>query len=82
MAEELPHWIASSLLEGLRDAPRPSPWHEFSSSLLHSRPLRRGGPGLVSKLNDWKNSASTMGLELVVIVEEPFEHFAAPQCFP
>ena len=74
MAEELPHWIASSLLEGLRDAPRPSPWHEFSSSLLHSRPLRRGGPGLVSKLNDWKNSASTMGLELVVIVEEPFEH--------
>ncbi|AKE41673.1 DEAD/DEAH box helicase [Corynebacterium kutscheri] len=71
IADELTHWIANSLLSGLRNSPRATKWHDFSRALLDSTPLRRGSAQLVGALNDWKNSITTIDIQLVLIVEEP-----------
>lgn len=73
LVETLPHWIASARLAGMREEPRSAPRHEFVDALLHNRPLRRGGVGLVSRLNEWRESISKVDYQLVVIVEEPGE---------
>lgn len=70
IAEELPHWIASAILQELVDAPRPAPWHEFSHALLNNAPLRNGSARLVHALNVWKDSAANIPAELVVVVEQ------------
>lgn len=71
IVEVLPHWIASAELADLRDAPRPHPWHDFSTALLHNQPLRRGGVGLLNRLREWKESIAAVNLQLVLIVEQP-----------
>lgn len=71
IAAELPHWIANSILRELADRPRASAWHDFSHALLHSDPLRRGSAQLVSALNAWKDSITSVDIQLVFIVEEP-----------
>ncbi|KQB83764.1 DEAD/DEAH box helicase [Corynebacterium oculi] len=71
ITETLPHWIASAELAGLRDTPRPHPWHDFSTALLHNQPLRRGGVGLLNRLREWKDSIAAVDLHLVLIVEQP-----------
>lgn len=68
-----PHWIASRLLQDLPDAKGLDRRHEFTRALLGSTPLRRGGSGLLHRLNAWKASVSTNDLQLVAIVEEPAE---------
>lgn len=67
----LPHWIASALLADLAEETRPYPWHEFTEALLHSYPLRRGGANLLGRLNEWKDSITSVDLQLVIIVEQP-----------
>lgn len=67
----LPHWIASAHLRGLAESTRPYPWHEFSEALLYSRPLRRGGANLLGRLNEWKDSITSVDLQLVIIIEQP-----------
>lgn len=67
----LPHWIATSMLSDLAASTRPYPWHEFSEALLSSRPLRRGGANLLGRLNEWKDSITSVDLQLVFIVEQP-----------
>lgn len=71
IADELPHWIAHSLLQGLAAEPRPTEWHNFSSALLHSTALRKGTAQLVSALNSWKDSIASVNLQIVFLVEEP-----------
>ncbi|WPF66991.1 MULTISPECIES: DEAD/DEAH box helicase [unclassified Corynebacterium] len=71
ITEVLPHWIASAELADLRDTPRPHPWHDFSTALLHNQPLRRGGVGLLNRLREWKESIAAVDLQLVIIVEQP-----------
>lgn len=71
MAEELPHWIANSLLRPLFEQPRATEWHEFSHALLSSAPLRRGSAALVGALNKWKDSITAVDIKLVIKVEEP-----------
>ena len=73
VTETLPHWIASAELADLRESTRPYPWHDFSDALLHNQPLRRGGVGLLNRLREWKDSVAAVGLQLVVVVEEPAE---------
>lgn len=71
IADELPHWIAHSLLQELAAEPRPTEWHSFSSALLHSKALRKGTAQLVSALNSWKDSIASVNLQIVFLVEEP-----------
>ncbi len=71
IADELPHWIANSLLKELYESTRPSPWHEFSAALLESKALRRGSATMVSALNKWRDSITSVDLQLVIVVEEP-----------
>src|SRR5699024_7770027 len=71
IADHLVHWIASGLLSDLAQSTRPYPWHDFASSLMNSAPLRRGGPGLLRAINDWKDSITAVDLQMVLIVEEP-----------
>ncbi|QGU04315.1 DEAD/DEAH box helicase [Corynebacterium comes] len=71
IADHLVHWIAADLLSDLAQSTRPYPWHDFASSLMNSAPLRRGGPGLLRAINDWKDSITAVDLQLVFIVEEP-----------
>ncbi|MBC3186178.1 DEAD/DEAH box helicase [Corynebacterium sp. zg-331] len=71
IVEVLPHWIASAELEGLREEPRPHPWHDFSTALLANQPLRRGGVGLLNRLREWKDSITAVDVQLVLIVEQP-----------
>ncbi|WP_151641447.1 DEAD/DEAH box helicase [Corynebacterium sp. 11A] len=74
MAEELPHWIASYILQDFIDEPRSRELHTFSRTLLNSESLRRGGPTLASKLNEWKDSINSSRVELMVIVEDAPTH--------
>lgn len=67
----LPHWIASALLADLAEGVRPYPWHEFTDALLQSRSLRRGGANLLGRLNEWKDSITSVDLQLVIIIEQP-----------
>ncbi|RSZ66202.1 DEAD/DEAH box helicase [Corynebacterium hylobatis] len=71
IADHLVHWIASDILTDLGESTRPYPWHDFAGSLLNSTPLRRGGPGLLRAMNDWKDSITAVDLQMVLIVEEP-----------
>ena len=71
MAEELTHWITNSLLRDFYETTRAAPWHEFSSALVESKPLRRGTASLVAALNKWRDSISAVDLQLVIVVEEP-----------
>ncbi|WKD60955.1 ATP-dependent helicase HepA [Corynebacterium ciconiae DSM 44920] len=70
MAEELPHWIASYILQDFEKQPRARELHTFTRTLLRSESLRRGGPALASKLNEWKDSITGSRAELMVIVED------------
>ncbi|MDU0478343.1 DEAD/DEAH box helicase [Staphylococcus chromogenes] len=79
IADELPHWIANEVLRRYVDKPRAAPWSDFVEALVHSTPLRRGGPNLVSKLNAWKETITKSEVSLVVIVEEPAEDDTADQ---
>ena len=71
IADHLVHWIAADLLQDLATSTRPYPWHDFADSLMNSTPLRRGGPGLLRAMNDWKDSITAIDLQMVFIVEEP-----------
>lgn len=71
IADTLVHWNASALLEDTASQTRPYPWHDFADSLLHTAPLRRGGPTLLRNINDWKDSITSVDLQMVFIVEEP-----------
>ncbi|KQB86333.1 DEAD/DEAH box helicase [Corynebacterium lowii] len=71
LIEVLPHWIASAELTGLRETPRPHPWHDFSVALLNNQPLRRGGVGMLNRLREWKDSIAAVDIQLVLIVEQP-----------
>lgn len=71
LANELVHWIAFTHLQPLRTEPRPYPWHEFADALLTTRPVRRGRAQLLRALNEWKDSITSVDLQLVFIVEEP-----------
>ncbi|GAB3939770.1 DEAD/DEAH box helicase [Corynebacterium tapiri] len=73
VSSHLTHWIATARLESLTSQPRPYPWHDFVEALLKSRPLRRGGTGLLRALKDWRNSITAVNLHLVFIVEQPDE---------
>ncbi|WP_156230589.1 DEAD/DEAH box helicase [Corynebacterium occultum] len=67
----LPHWIANAMLTDLAESTRPYPWHEFPEALMNSQPLRRGGANLLGRLNEWKDSITSVDLQLVFIVEQP-----------
>lgn len=71
IADTFVHWIAAAQLQDLVDVTRPYPWHDFAHSLLTSSPLRRGGASLLNKLNEWKDSITSVDLQLVFIVEQP-----------
>ncbi|RNE48426.1 DEAD/DEAH box helicase [Corynebacterium alimapuense] len=71
IADSLIHWNASALLSEVADSTRPYPWHDFADSILHSTPLRRGGPTLLRSIKEWKDSITSVDLQLVIIVEEP-----------
>ena len=71
LAEELTHWIAYVELQHLSESPRPYPWHDFAQALLTTSPVKRGRAQLLRGLNEWKDSITSVDLQLVFIVEEP-----------
>ncbi|MDN6199146.1 MAG: DEAD/DEAH box helicase [Corynebacterium flavescens] len=71
LAEELTHWIAYVELRHLTQAARPYPWHDFAQALLTTSPVKRGRAQLLRGLNEWKDSITSVDLQLVFIVEEP-----------
>ncbi|HAT1211686.1 DEAD/DEAH box helicase [Corynebacterium striatum] len=71
MADELTHWIAFMVLRPLADAPRPAPWHDFAQAMLTTSPVKKGRAQLLRGLNEWKDSITSVDLQLVFIVEEP-----------
>ena len=71
MADELTHWIAFTQLRSLADAPRPAPWHDFAQAMLTTSPVKKGRAQLLRALNEWKDSITSVDLQLVFIVEEP-----------
>lgn len=71
MANEMVHWITFSQLQHLTTVTRPYPWHEFADALLTTRPIKRGRAQLLRALNEWKDSITSVDLQLVFIVEEP-----------
>ena len=71
IADVLVNWITVAQTRQLADAARPYPWHDFPHSLLTSAPLRRGGASLLSSLNAWKDSITSVDLQLLFIVEQP-----------
>ena len=77
VGDDLTHFIASAQLAGLREKPRPYPWHDFVDSLLTGNALRRGGGGLLRALNDWRSSITAVDLQLVFVIEQPPEDEAS-----
>lgn len=73
LADELTHWITFMELREYAQAPRPYPWHPFSQALLETTPIKRGRAQLLRALNEWKDSITSVDLQLVFIVEEPDE---------
>lgn len=77
LANELTHWITFVELRHLTEESRPYPWHEFAHALLTTSPIKRGKAQLLRGLNEWKDSITSVDLQLVFIVEEPREEDAA-----
>src|SRR5699024_11308201 len=73
LADDLTRWIVDTQLADLMQQPRPHPWHEFAKSLLQTTPIARGRAQLLRGLNEGKDSINAVDLDLVFIVEEPFE---------
>ncbi|AIG64337.1 ATP-dependent helicase [Corynebacterium atypicum] len=73
IAETWPHWIATDALSDLPSPKGVERRHEFTRALLGSEPLRRGGVGLLNRLNEWKESIAAVDIQLVAIVEQPDE---------
>lgn len=73
LADELTHWIAYTQLRSQIDAPRAAPWHDFALSLLKTSPVKKGRAQLLRGLNEWKDSITSVDLQLVFLVEEPQE---------
>ena len=71
IADELLHWIVTSLISAEYHRPRPTPWHDFAAALVESSPLRRGSATLVSALNKWRDSIAAIDVQLVLMIEEP-----------
>ena len=71
LADDLTHWIAFSRLQPLLDAPRPYPWHDFAQAMLRTTPIKRGRAQLLRGLNEWKDSITSVDLQLVFVVQEP-----------
>ncbi|WP_296132904.1 DEAD/DEAH box helicase [Corynebacterium sp. YSMAA1_1_D6] len=71
IADELTHWIAYTQLQPQIDAPRAAPWHDFAQALLKTTPVKKGRAQLLRGLNEWKDSITSVDLQLVFIVEEP-----------
>ena len=71
IADELTHWIAYTQLKPQIDAPRAAPWHDFAQALLKTTPVKKGRAQLLRGLNEWKDSITSVDLQLVFIVEEP-----------
>ncbi len=71
LADELTHWIAYTQLRPQIDAPRAAPWHEFAQALLKTAPVKKGRAQLLRGLNEWKDSITSVDLQLVFLVEEP-----------
>ena len=71
LADELTHWIAFADLKHLTEESRPYPWHDFAQALLTTTPIKRGKAQLLRGLNEWKDSITSVDLQLVFIVEEP-----------
>ncbi|MDO5031978.1 DEAD/DEAH box helicase [Corynebacterium sp.] len=71
LADELTHWIAYTQLRPLVDVTRPTPWHDFAHALLTTSPVKKGRAQLLRGLNEWKDSITSVDLQLVFIVEEP-----------
>ncbi|AWB82139.1 ATP-dependent helicase [Corynebacterium yudongzhengii] len=69
--DTLTHFIATAMLKGLEERPRPYPWHDFAAALIEDRPLRRGGSSLIRALNSWRDSITAVDLQLVFIIEAP-----------
>ncbi|WP_157108914.1 DEAD/DEAH box helicase [Corynebacterium aquilae] len=44
--------------------------HPFTKALLTTTPLAKGGPQMVSKLNAWRSSVSTVPLSIVILVDD------------
>ncbi|WP_047259355.1 DEAD/DEAH box helicase [Corynebacterium uterequi] len=71
LTTDLVHWVTNSLLTDLHSAPRPYPWHDFAEALMTSSALRRGGPGLLRAINDWRASVAAVDVQLLFVVEQP-----------
>ena len=71
LADEFTHWIAYTQLRPQIDAPRAAPWHDFALSLLKTSPVKKGRAQLLRGLNEWKDSITSVDLQLVFLVEEP-----------
>ena len=71
LADELTHWIAYTQLRPQIDAPRAAPWHDFAQALLKTAPVKKGRAQLLRGLNEWKDSITSVDLQLVFLVEEP-----------
>lgn len=84
LANELAHWITYWHLLEIRDISRPYPWHSFAMALLTTSPIKRGRAQLLRGLNEWKDSITSVDLQLVFIVEEPpkEEHGPAADVWP
>ena len=73
LADELTHWIAYTQLKPQIEAPRAAPWHDFALALLKTSPVKKGRAQLLRGLNEWKDSITSVDLQLVFLVEEPQE---------
>lgn len=71
MATELTHWITFAELISLAHEPRPYQWHNFVRNLLVTAPIKRGRNQLLKGINEWKDSITSVDLQLIFIVEEP-----------
>ncbi|QCB28218.1 DEAD/DEAH box helicase [Corynebacterium endometrii] len=71
MAGELAHWITYAELSPLIHEPRPYQWHNFVRNLLTTAPIKRGRAQLLRGINEWKESITSIDLQLLFIVEEP-----------
>ena len=71
ITETWPHWIAAALLADLTEEDDYLDRHDFARSLIESTPVRRGGVGLLNRLNSWKESITSVDVQLVAIVEQP-----------
>lgn len=71
LSHDVTHWTVASLLAPLALEGRSTPWHDFTSALLHSEPVRRAGASVARRLVEWRETITSIAFTITVVVEEP-----------